>query len=489
MKRIESDVALHRSLLKLVFFILALPCSIVAGEFRINEFAVGSDKRLGLIYSANTNAYYILYCGREVTSIVSPVAMALGNGNQGELIAPMPVSSNAAAFYRLREVPLAEPLDSDGDGIDDVYELRHRRFLNPLQSADGALDFDNDGRSNFEEYQAGTDPDEGTSKMRSITGSALNTVALKRDGSLWNWGLEAPYQTFPGTQISLAHPRFFTVPKPVQNGLGWTAVSARNEQTTLVLREDGSLFTFGQLLLTSAARQSLLSDHDWISATAGDRHVVALKIDLSLWVWGANDSGQLGDGTTTNRTSPVRVGTDNDWVAVAAGSSHSVALKKEGSLWAWGENSSGQLGDGTNVNRTTPVRIGVDNDWRKIAAGGLHTVALKRDGSLWTWGANGSGELGDGTNERKLSPERIGSENEWIAITAGGGLGGDGYSLALKRDGSLWAWGNNGGGQLVISGEKAAVEKAAALATDRIDCWREHGWRRCWRCIDCFPAR
>ncbi len=173
-------------------------------------------------------------------------------------------------------------------------------------------------------------------------------------------------------------------------------------------------------------------------------HTVAVLKDGSLWSWGWNASGQVGDGTTEDKLSPVRIGTDVDWSEVIAGFVHTLALKKDGSLWAWGSNYSGRLGDGTTEDKLVPVKIGQDNDWRALAAGGNNSFALKKDGTLWGWGSNDYGTLGDETTEPKLVPSRIGTDSDWLAIAAGG----DAYIVALKSDGSLWTWGNNYSGQL-----------------------------------------
>lgn len=175
----------------------------------------------------------------------------------------------------------------------------------------------------------------------------------------------------------------------------------------------------------------------------GFYHTVALQRDGSLWAWGSNSAGQLGDGTTTIRRTPFRIGTGNDWAEVEAGDSYTVAVKNDGSLWAWGENSFGQLGDGTTVRRLTPVRIGTANDWVQITAGESHTLALKTDGSLWAWGSNNAGQLGDRTSTGRLTPVRIGTGNDWTQISAGRL-----HTVALKSDGSLWAWGGNTSGQV-----------------------------------------
>ncbi|MCI5157456.1 MAG: hypothetical protein D3906_03280 [Candidatus Electrothrix sp. AUS1_2] len=171
-----------------------------------------------------------------------------------------------------------------------------------------------------------------------------------------------------------------------------------------------------------------------LQITSGFKHNLSLK-NGELWVWGSNGSGQLGDGSTSNSTSPVQIGSDSNWNAIAAGLAHSLALKN-GELWAWGANSSGQLGDGSTSNSTSPVRIGSDSDWKAIAAGSSHSLALK-NGELWAWGDNNSGQLGDGSTSDSTSPVRIGSDSDWEVIAAGSS-----HSLALKN-GELWAWGDN----------------------------------------------
>ena len=170
--------------------------------------------------------------------------------------------------------------------------------------------------------------------------------------------------------------------------------------------------------------------------SASENSSYALKSDGSLWAWGYNNHGQLGDGTTTNKLVPTQIGSDTNWSDICAGYNYVLALKTDGTLWAWGNNSDGQLGNGTNNEKHVPTQINSDTDWSAISAGKVHTLALKTDGTLWAWGNNFDGQLGDGTTTDELVPTQVGSDNDWGTISAGWS-----HSLAIKTDGTLWSWG------------------------------------------------
>jgi len=195
-----------------------------------------------------------------------------------------------------------------------------------------------------------------------------------------------------------------------------------------------------------------------VTIAIGEFHILVI-IDGSLWAWGHNWHGQLGDGTTDNRERPVQIGIYTDWAIIAVGGGHTVALKYDGSLWAWGYNWHGQLGDGTTENRIVPVQIGYDTDWVSVFAGDSFTMAIKADGSLWAWGRNCSGQLGDGTEMDRLIPTQIGIDTNWVHVMPDAI-----HTLALKCDGSLWFWGSdlyitigNGSPRLEISSDQTRI--------------------------------
>jgi len=197
-----------------------------------------------------------------------------------------------------------------------------------------------------------------------------------------------------------------------------------------------------------------------MTIAGGNGYSLGIKADGTLFAWGSNIYGKLGDGTSSSRTTPREVmGGANDWLFLAQGNegdysdlttngtSHTVAIKTDGSLWAWGYNYHGQLGNGDNsgLNDANPIpaRVGTGNDWVTAARGGYHTVAVKKDGSLWAWGRNGNCQLGNNQTTDRNVPYHIGTATDWRIVSAGGF-----HTMAIKADGSLWAWGYNGSGRL-----------------------------------------
>jgi alpha-tubulin suppressor-like RCC1 family protein len=186
---------------------------------------------------------------------------------------------------------------------------------------------------------------------------------------------------------------------------------------------------------------------------------LALTTGGDLISWGSNFHGNLGDGTVTDRSSPVSVSTGNTFVAIAAGGDHMAAIDYSGFAWAWGDNSLGQVGDGTVTNRSTPTSVVGGNQFVALSAGGAHCVGLDTSNQAWAWGDNTFGELGNGTTDNSSSPvvvlgglqftRVVCSNGEFDIPAAVNSIGSYPiFNVALDQSGFAWTWGAGGNGQL-----------------------------------------
>jgi alpha-tubulin suppressor-like RCC1 family protein len=238
-----------------------------------------------------------------------------------------------------------------------------------------------------------------TPRWRSVSADYFHTCAVTTTGTLWCWGYNGSGQLGNGTTTSST--------TPVQES-------------------------------THAS--------DWATVSAGDLYTCAVKTTGTLWCWGSNGSGQLGNGTTTDSTTPVQESTHaSDWATVSAGGAQTCAVKTTGTLWCWGSNDFGQLGNGTTTDSTTPVQESTHaTDWATVSAGYLHTCAVKTTGTLWCWGYNALGQLGNGTTTDSTIPVQESTHaTDWATVSAG-----EDYTCAVKTTGTLWCWGYNALGQL-----------------------------------------
>jgi len=319
-----------------------------------------------------------------------------------------------------------------------------------------------------------------SNSWNSIAAGA-HSLAIKTDGTLWTWGCNIGGQLGDNTRVSRSSP--VQIP-----GTTWNDISASG-QFSLARKTDGTLWSWGKAsggnlgdgTVVNKSSPVQIPGTTWNDiAAAGDPYntgnfSLARKTDGTLWAWGYNIDGNLGDNTIVSKSSPVQIpGTTWNDIAAAgivnqfSGGEHffSLARKTDGTLWAWGDNCVGQLGQNTIVRRSSPVQI-PGTTWNDIAAGmymgqffgGNFSLARKTDGTLWAWGGNDCGMLGDGTVINRSLPVQI-PGTTWSSISAGSGAADGGFGLALKTNGTLWAWGYNFYGQL---GDNTFIDKSSPI--------------------------
>ncbi len=419
-------------------------------------------------------------------------------------------------------------IDTDGDGVLDCNEScsNDPNKIQPGICGCGVADTDSDGDGTADcNDLCPHNPDKteldvcgcdatGTCNLTGWVKIALGgyfSIGLKSDGTLWGWGYNGASDLGDGTWEMQ---RLF----PIQIGSNdnkWVSISA-GVNHGIAIKSDGTLWGWGnnpslsELGLGPTAEYRYLSpvqigtNNRWVSVATGGYHSLALKSDGTLWAWGANSNGRLGVGDTTNRdiptkiefdsdgnpfnnvllmtagghrsaaikvdgtlwswganalegdcmgsgvrVKPTKVNDDIDWLSVAAGYDFTIALKRDGTLWGFGSNYWGQLGLGSmgQCNIFPPVQIGTDNDWVSVSASKerYHAIALKSDGTLWAWGWNTVGQWVDGTNIYQNYPVQVGSDHDWAALPVSLGTF---HSAAMKADGTVWTWGLNSSGEL-----------------------------------------
>jgi alpha-tubulin suppressor-like RCC1 family protein len=273
--------------------------------------------------------------------------------------------------------------------------------------------------------------------LPEIAVGPAGSFLVRSDGTLWAWGDYNGGQNAgtPAAEKENTH----TTPAAMTGLSDVVAVSAGSGHS-IALKRDGTVWTWGYngegQLGTRGAADSRFPKPEQVSGlsdikaiVAGDRYCLALKGDGTVWAWGNNWHGQLGDGTKNSSSSPSQVAGLSDIAALAAGMGHALAVKKDGTVWAWGYNDDGELGDGKRKDRLTSFQIPGLSAVKAVAAGSHHSVALKNDGTVWVWG-------GQNKADRSLTPRRLAGLSQIVAISAGGW-----NSLALKTDGTVWVWG------------------------------------------------
>jgi len=277
------------------------------------------------------------------------------------------------------------------------------------------------------------------------------SAAIKTNGTLWSWGRNNSGQL--GQNIAYTISRS----SPVQVGAltDWSKISAGNNFCAAV-KTTGSIWSWGRnehgqlgqndrVYRSSPVQIGALTD--WSQVSLGQHHCAAIKTNNTLWTWGRNFVGQLGQNIAydVSRSSPVQVGALTDWAQVSSGTYHCAAIKTNNTLWTWGNNGFGELGQNIayTINRSSPVQVGALTDWAQVSAGTGFCIAIKTNGTLWSWGSNSGGRLGLGNTSSRSSPVQVGALTDWSKISAG-----TNFSAAIKTNNTLWTWGLNTSGQL-----------------------------------------
>jgi len=292
------------------------------------------------------------------------------------------------------------------------------------------------------------------------------TAAVKADGTLWLWGGNFYGNLGDNTRTDKSSPV-----QTVAFGNNWKQVSIGHVSLdTAAIKTDGTLWTWGRnsngqlgnntTVDRSSPVQTVAFGTNWKQVECGYNCTLSIKTDGTLWCWGQNAYGKLGNNTTTNCSSPVQTVTFGiNWKQVSAGFHFCGAVKTDGTLWTWGRNNYGQLGDNTATNRSSPVQtVTFGTNWNSLSCGNLHAGGIKTDGTLWLWGNNSSGEIGDNTTISRSSPvQTVAFGTSWKSVACGSTS-----TVAIKKDGTLWCWGDNTWGAL---GDNTGVNKSSPVQT------------------------
>ena len=302
---------------------------------------------------------------------------------------------------------------------------------------------------------------------KQVSAGGYHCSAIKTDGTLWSWGSNVAYGNLgDNTVINSSSPV-----QTVAFGTNWKQVASKGNFTSSI-KTDGTLWIWGQntygqlgdntITFRSSPVQTIAFGTNWKQVECGYFHTAAIKTDGTLWSWGGNSYGQLGDNTVTTRSSPIQtVAFGNSWKQVSCSRGYVSAIKTDGTLWCWGNNSYGQLGNNTTTKTSSPVQtIAFGTNWKQVACGYFHTAAIKTDGTLWGWGRNSNGQLGDNTVTNRSSPvQTVAFGSNWKSVACG-----ESHSVAIKTDGTLWNWGSNANGKLgdnTVTGRSSPVQTSA----------------------------
>jgi alpha-tubulin suppressor-like RCC1 family protein len=294
-------------------------------------------------------------------------------------------------------------------------------------------------------------------ELYTLSAGYNQTAAIKTDGTLWTWGVN--WSGYLGINDETGNPRYTPV-TTFAGGTDWKQVTIGYYSVTAAIKTDGTLWLWGynnngylgnnsDNLYVYTPITTFAGGTNWKQVSAGQYPVAAIKTDGTLWTWGRGSGGPLGTNDEDNRSTPVTTfAGGTDWKQISCGDYHVAAIKTDGTLWLWGWNFNGYLGTNDTTNRSTPVTtFSGGTDWKQVSGGASYTTAIKTDGTLWTWGYNNNNQLGINNTDDIYTPvTTFAGGTNWKQVSAGKGY--PAQTAAVKTDGTLWTWGYNNNGQL-----------------------------------------
>jgi len=405
---------------------------------RLTPVAIcGTTKTFCQIYAGGTTSYGIDKNGR-LWGWGTNSSGQIGNNSTGFALTPVSILGTVKTFCKISAgTSYALALDKNGrawgwgfNGGGNIGDNSATQRNTPV-SVRGAI-------KTFCDISAG------------INGSAPHSLAIDRSGGIWAWG-SATAGVLGNNKLILSR----NTPVSVLGTAKTFCRVSGGSINGVVIDKNGRVWNWGSGGIGQLGNNDLINQYTPVSICGavktfctidfGSNFTIAIDKNGRAWGWGGNGSGVLGDNSITSKITPVSVAGAVKTFCKISANTHTMALDRYGRAWGWGNNFTGQLGDFSNTSRLTPVSVaGAAKTFCEIAAGNGHTLGIDRYGKLWTWGFNGNGQLGDNTISSQRTPIAVGGTNKTFCKISGG----LNYSVALDRYGRAWGWGVNNSGQI-----------------------------------------
>jgi alpha-tubulin suppressor-like RCC1 family protein len=410
------------------------------GSVYSSPVQIGSDTNWSNVFQGSAQSFTVLLV--KTTGTIWGIGEQIygnwqnGNKNQQSLFSPIQIGSSTD-----------NALTGSASGYTSLYLKTNNTLLGNGTNEYLAL---GQGFTYFNVYPR-SKPVQLNTGWSDVVGGGFCFLFLKRNGTMWSVGLNSNGELGVNDTNSRS--------SPVQIGAltNWTNIAATN--TTCYALASNNLYSWGNNIRGQLANGfSAGADNrsspvqitgTWSSLATTNmsaQHMLAIRSTGTLWGWGSNGSGQLGQNNTSfAAVSPLQVGALTNWSSVVLGTNETFAFDSSGQLWGWGLNNNGQLGINNIISRSSPVQIGTVNEYRIISSGNNTTFAIKQNGTLWSWGNNLYGQLGHSNVIFRSSPVQVGSLNTWVNVkvcsseysTSSGQVS----VLILRNDNTLWQCG------------------------------------------------